>query len=46
MAFCRWQDTPKVLLEDAVDKGAKVVLFQSLVNLATEKVATYLDIAP
>ena len=40
------RDTQKVMLEDAVDKGAKVVLFQSLVDLATEKVAAYRDIAP
>ena len=38
--------TQKVMLDDELDKGAKVSLFQSFVDTATAKIAAYRDIAP
>ena len=40
------RETQNMLLDDSIDKGAKVVLFQSLVDIATAKIAEYRDIAP
>ena len=40
------RETQKIILDDSIDNGAKVSLFQSLVDIATAKIATYHDIAP
>lgn len=37
--------TQKILMDDDLDKGATVSLFQSLVNIVTDKITTYRDIA-
>ena len=39
-------ETQKIMLDYAIDKGTKVVLFQALVDVATAKIATFRDIAP
>ena len=38
--------TQKIIMNDDLDKGAKVAVFQSLIDVATDKIATYRDIAP
>ena len=38
--------TQTLMLDDTLDKGAKISLFQSFVDIATTKIATYRDIAP
>ena len=38
--------TQKAILDDELDKGTKVTLFQSLVDITTTKIAAYRDIAP
>ena len=40
------RETQQLMLDNAVDNGAKIAQFQSLVDLVTTKLAAYRDIAP
>ena len=40
------RETQQLMLDNAIDNGAKIAQFQSLVDLVTTKLAAYRDIAP